>query len=228
MLDVLLAQALAAPNGPSDSGWHVGQIVSWDESSGTNVVMVNNVALTNLKSIATGIGVQFQAGDNVLILRKQTQYIIMGEMQVPGGNQSNQIKSATVNTGESTASTTFTDLATLGPQVTVNIGSNRRALVFVGARILCSGSPANQYIGGQAGFQVTGASAMGPGFSAWCLQYSVSGVGIGFTQDVLHSVVLTAADGLNAGSNTFTMKYLSTLASPTCGFQGRILTVIPF
>lgn len=224
-----MTAGFAPPTGPEDVAFHTGQIVTWDDLSGVNTVTVNGVVLSNLKVVQSGIGLSYFAGDVVVIMRKQTQYFILGKVGSPGVGAANQIQSATISTFESTAATSFTDLATVGPSVTVNIGSSRRCLLITGAIIYCTGNPVGQFIGGSIGAQITGASAIGPGFGALQNAFSANATsGAGLQNYATRVSLITAADGLNAGSNTFTCKYYSQLSSPTCGFSARNITVIPF
>ena len=225
----LLTQGIRGPVGPEDAGFHTGTVITWDEATQANSVYVNGTVLNNVRAIQSGIGVLYQAGDVVVLIRKQTQYFVLGKVSAPGGNNSNQIKSATISTFESTAATSFTDLATVGPSVTVTIGSSRRCLLITGAIIYCTGNPVGQFIGGSIGAQITGASAIGPAFGALQNAFSANATnGAGFQNYATRVSLVTAADGLNAGNNTFTCKYYSQLSSPTCGFSARNITVIPF
>lgn len=227
----LMTAGFAQPSGPEDSAFHTGQIITWDELSGVNTVLINGVVLSNLKIIQSGIGVTYSANDVVVIMRKQTQYFIMGKVAAPGAGLTNQIKAAAVATNQTTATTTYTDLATVGPQVTVTIGSSRRCLVIVDCRITCAtAGQAAQYVGGSMGFAVSGASTIAAGNGALNIQFysGPTAPNIAWNQATSHTVVLQSADGLNAGSNTFTAKYYSQTANPVCGFEARNIVVIPF
>ncbi|NBH01931.1 hypothetical protein [Amycolatopsis sp. SID8362] len=220
--------AAATPPGGSDIAHYTGQILSWDELTGLNSVLVNGATVSNLRVIRGGIGLAYQPGDTVLIEKRMSQWYILGNVGAPGAGAANQIGSAEVTTSETTGSTTYTDLATPGPSLTVNIGSSRRCLLMVGARISCAGTASNAYIGGSATANVTGASnipIVGTVSLGVLAQTSPVAGGVGtFTRNF----VLTAANGLNQGANTFTMQYRSNFASPVCGFSERNITVIPF
>lgn len=230
-LDPVLTQALSSPSGPEDSGWHTGIVRSWDELSGVNVVEVNGIALTNLKSSQTGIGVQYSTGDNVLILRKQTQYVVMGLLNLPGTQSANQIRYAEVSTPEATASTTYTDLATVGPTLSnVLIGSARRFLLMVNCRVFVSGTvAANTLVGGDMTVNITGASTLavvGTVSGIWMGNGVANGTGGG--GHFIRTWVMTSSNGINQGLHTFTAQYRSRLAAPTAQFSDRNITVIPF
>lgn len=224
----LITAGMRGPTGNDDSGFYTGTVLAWDEVSGTNSVLVNNVPLNNLKSIQAGIGLLYAAGDTVMIVRKQTQYFVMGKISAPGGNNANQVKYAEISANESTGSTTYTDLATFGPQLTINIGSSRRCLLLVGVRTNVAGTASNQYIGGSATVNVTGESnipVVGTTTSGILAQTTPI---VGLSVSCVRSFVLSAGNGLNPGPNTFTMQYKSNFASPTCAFAERNITVIPF
>jgi hypothetical protein len=88
----LITAGMRGPTGAEDAAWHTGTVLSWDESSGVNSVLVGGTAIPNLKTVQAGIGIQFQPGDTVMIVRKQTQYFVLGKETAPGGNNANLIK----------------------------------------------------------------------------------------------------------------------------------------
>lgn len=225
-LDPVLTQALASPSGPEDSGWHTGIVRSWDESSGVNVVEINGIALTNLKSVQSGIGVQYNAGDNVLILRKQTQYVVVGLVQSPGGQQSTQIQAGYISTTESTASTSKVNLATVGPVVNVNIGSSRRCLVLAAVFMSASAVNINAYFGGAAYVDISGATTRTNSVQV-IKQFFCSGAASeGFGETMSYAQLQV---GLNPGPTTFSMLYSGgPAAGITTSFSSRSLVVIPF
>jgi hypothetical protein len=228
-----LAAALAAANAsaPSTGGDdYTGKILSWDDATGVNSVEINGGAVSNLRVLQSGIGLQYQPGDVVLVKRRMSQWYILGKVAAPGAGAANQIQSAQYVPRELTSSTTFTDLTTVGPSVTVYIGSSRRCLVIHTARVGAVGNPVGAYVGGGVGFQVTGASAIGPAFGAVAEVYSANATsGAGIYQSATKTTTLTAADGMGQGFNTFTLKYFSANGSnPQCGFEAREITVIPF
>ncbi len=113
---------------------------------------------------------------------------------------------ATVNTSQATSSSSYTDLATSGPAVTVTTGT--KALVIITCDIE-SGSGTAAYVS----YAVSGASSI----SATDLEASYSNTGT--TRFAFHSVPT-----LTAGSNTFTVKYRSESGSKT--FARRNIFVI--
>jgi hypothetical protein len=124
--------------------------------------------------------------------------------------------SAEVTTGQSTTSSSYTDLATSGPAVTVTTGT--KAFVIITASI---SNNSNGY-GSTASYAVSGATTI----SAQD-KYSVSmrqdGTNPG--RHVQKASVGYMIENLTAGSNTFTMKYKAETGS-TADFSDRLITVI--
>lgn len=119
------------------------------------------------------------------------------------------IRSARVDTSQTTTSTSFTDLATAGPAVTVTTGTS--ALVWVGARANCSTT--NNSI---MGFAISGASTVAGDDTK---SYWVAGT------NPVASGALFLVTGLTAGSNIFTCKYK--VNADTGTWQYRTITVFP-
>ncbi|QRP48012.1 hypothetical protein [Amycolatopsis sp. FDAARGOS 1241] len=222
LLAALIAEAGQGPSGARDLSNYTGQIVAWDEISGTNVVHVNGGDIPNMRVVASGIGLAYEVGDVVNITARGTQWFINGKVGAPGAGAGNQIASGDVPADQSTSSTTYTDLATFGPQVTVTIGSSRRALVLLSAFFQLVSNDVN-YAGGWMGFTVTGASSIGVNRT---IQAQIAAAGLGTFGS--RAMLFTAADGLNAGVNTFTCKYRADNSTYPCTFGSRNITVIPF
>jgi hypothetical protein len=121
--------------------------------------------------------------------------------------------SANVTTSESTTSTTLTDLATVGPQVTVTCGS--QCLVLMNATVANGTSG----VASSIGFDISGATTS-PASQIYISLLTASGG----QQATMGGVRM--AIGMTAGSNTFTMKYV--VGAGTGTFQRRFLTVLPF
>lgn len=127
--------------------------------------------------------------------------------------------SALVETAEITSSSTYTDLTTFGPAVTVTTGT--KALVIINAAV-----SSNQTNGqGRYSFGVTGATTLAAadarsGF-AKVAPTLVGSQGV-LTYSTGFSMILT---GLTAGSNTFTMKYLG-VNGDALTYRTRNITVI--
>jgi hypothetical protein len=129
-------------------------------------------------------------------------------------NSLSGVSGAAVATAQTSSSTGYTDLATVGPQVTVNTGS--RALVLIGAGTSNSTAPAFCYVG----VAVTGASAIAAADAQAAVWLNINNANT--TSQLSFAYLLT---GLTPGSNTFTAKYKVSAGTGT--FSNRTLAVIP-
>lgn len=122
--------------------------------------------------------------------------------------------SANILTVETTTSTTYTDLATVGPAVTLTTGAN--ALVIVTASLSNSGSAVSNF--NLMGYAVSGASTVA----------ATDNTALSATSNPANSetqMSMATVVGLTAGSNTFTAKYK--VGAGTGSFSRRVITVIP-
>jgi hypothetical protein len=122
-------------------------------------------------------------------------------------------QTAAVATSETTASASYTDLATVGPAVTVTTGTSALVTVY------CL---AGNNTGGQAcfmGFAVSGATTVAAA-DAFSVEYFSS---VGNNNSRICATFLVT--GLTAGSNVFTAKYKA--SANTATFLDRKITVVP-
>ena len=122
------------------------------------------------------------------------------------------IDEANINTNESTTSTSFTDLASPGPQVTASSGTV--ALISVTAQFAVTTAGET----GEVQWVVSGASSL----NATALAYT--GLASG---DVRRQSGLAMSTLLTAGSNTFKLEYRS-VGGGTVSFSNRRIAVWPF
>lgn len=140
----LITQGIRGPVGPEDSAWHVGKILSWSSSTGLNTVFVNGSTLTNLKALAPSIGTEYTAGQDVLIIRKQTQYVIIGPVTTPGSVGSTpptQVDGVGGTLSPAAGANVFRDLdggAGLSPSFNVKLAPRQRCLFMWGAKDISS------------------------------------------------------------------------------------------
>lgn len=121
------------------------------------------------------------------------------------------IATASVNTQQTTTSTSYTDLATSGPAVTITTGT--KALVIITALYYASGTENFSLIG----FDISGATTV-----AASNEFSLTNRSTSSTPIIQASAVYLVS-GLTAGSNTFTMKYRVTAS--TGFFENRKIIV---
>lgn len=120
-----------------------------------------------------------------------------------------------VSTEENTTSTSYTDLTTSGPAVTITTGT--KALVIVKARIFANTTGQSAYMS----TDISGASSVSAADDYGLVQMSAS------TQNPRLNVASAHVyTGLTAGSNTFTAKYKSSNASSAAYFRYREIIVI--
>ncbi|MDT0387802.1 hypothetical protein [Streptomyces dubilierae] len=136
-----------------------------------------------------------------------------GHFAVSDTNEISERVSATASVlmSETTTSTSYTDLATVGPTVTVETGP--AALVAVHGAIDNSGAGSSRM-----SYAVSGVSTIAEADNRGIGVYGVAGAGIVASAVVLHT-------DLTPGINTFTAKYR--VASGTGTFNSRRIVVFP-
>lgn len=215
---------LLTSGGQGDFGFRQGTVISWDAQTGANVIDVGGEPFDNIPMLAIS-SVTMAAGDSVGVLRFKSTYFLLGRIAVAGSG-SMQTRSAKVTASETRSSTSYGNLATIGPVIPdVYIGGSRQCLVLVRAAAGVLGNGADQ---ANANVEVSGASSIAPLNTSAALIGSVgSPLGTHVQASIMSNVVLTAEEGLNEGFNTFTMVYKSGLGAQVV-FSDRSLTVIPF
>lgn len=122
---------------------------------------------------------------------------------------------ATVAASQSTTSSTFVNLATVGPSVTVNTGSQAIVSLYSAMSVNTSNNQA------EAGYAVSGATIIAA-TSTRVIQ--IDGTPSG---DELRIGATFFQSGLNPGVNTFTMQYRAPTAGVSATFVDRHIVVIP-
>lgn len=236
VLATLLSRSVGGAPEQPELGFHQGIVLAWDQSTGSNTVLIGDSPINNVPVLAAG-SVLIGVGDVVGVLRVRTQYLVMGRISVL--SQALTIRTAYEPANSFTVGATYANLnSTVGPTITdVYIGPSRRCIVFLSAFASATDE-------GYAAmhFQVTGASTINPptGSSAFSkgafLGSSVAGAGSDATMvggSATRQFILTQSDGLNEGLNTFTAKYLGcndsggTPTNNDCEFSERVIIVMP-
>lgn len=119
-----------------------------------------------------------------------------------------------VNTSESTASTSYTDLTTSGPAVTATTGTS--ALVFYQAQMSNTSSTGINYVS----MAISGATTNSANDNR-AIIYEQPGA----SDKDIRMAVYEFATALTAGSNTFTLKYR--VSAGTGNFNKRGIAVLP-
>jgi len=131
----------------------------------------------------------------------------------PGGFPASA--TATVDTSQTTTSTSYTDLTTAGPAVTVTTGT--KALVNVS----CWGSTNTAERAQSVSFAVSGATTLAVADNIGSV---ASHPLAGYEQIIGRGLIIS---GLTAGSNTFTMKYKSApQGGVTSNWKYRVISVV--
>jgi hypothetical protein len=124
------------------------------------------------------------------------------------------VSSATIGTSQTTSTTSFTDLSTVGPSVTVNVSSNGILLIDLLARHGAASSAALM------SFELSGANILSASDDR-----SIATFNSGDEQQCGGRFYLS---GLNAGSTTITAKYRrGASGSGSASFARRTITVTP-
>lgn len=218
-----LLAAAAGGGGRSPLGFHQGVIEAWDETDNTNTVRIQGNVFTDLKVLTTSDTIMLGPGDVVGILRFQTTYFVLGRISSPGAGDGLRIRTATEPDVTSTSSTSFVDLG--GPTLSdVYIGSRRTCLVMASCQHQIAGCA------GDMAFEVSGASTIAPEHTSvnWAT-YGTNDPDWNHIAQITAWSVLTAADGLQPGLNTFTARYKFSPFGPGtfAAFAVRTLVVFP-
>lgn len=227
---------------PSGKGvtFRQGVIIAWDPDTAENVVQVGDSLLENLPILNTSEASLLAPGAVVGILVSGATWAIMGRFTFPGTPEAvssiqsitSRIKASSDSGVGSRNSTSYGDLTgtAVGPEVTIRIGSSGRALVFWGAEIGQSANY-NELVTPHVGVEVSGATSIAAN-SENAFNVNLRHPGTGFVGEALSQFWLQAAtfhlfEGLNAGDNTFTMKYRhdTMLPAGAVNFSAREIAV---
>lgn len=211
---LLVAGMQQQGNGNTDIGMHTGVVQAWDDTTGLNSVLINGSTFDNLSVITAGPAINIEAGDTVVIFRIQTQYFIFGKVAAAGASAAMRSVSDFTAAGESTSSSTFTDLATVGPTVTAYVGPSKQALVMLSTSVTVPIA-----VTARMSFAISGASTQAAATFRSAHYFSGEAGAIIRLSNIVQVVDLTP------GLNTFTAKYLSDGGSTA--FVNRSLAVIP-
>jgi hypothetical protein len=211
------APSAGARQAPGESGLAQGIVVAWNALAGTNKVRVRGKVFDNLLSGLGAEGGLVRPNDTVLCARLGNTYAVTNRCDLPGQEQRSLgvTYSQTITLTDATASGVFQRRN--GPQVSVYIGSSRRAMVTLSAEILVENNVE------RVGVQVVGVSSIAA--VDWkCLAFSSE---VGELQ-ATRTLIFEAADGLNEGLNTFqTMHKTANHLDPPLVGEVQI-TVQPF
>lgn len=231
---------LLVPKGPAAGNvtFKQGVVQAWNTATGANTVRVAGTDFADLPLVDSSDLVLISPGDVVGILVVTsgsggfaTMFIIGRATGVgdPGIGAAaafvedlidRRTEEATVSASQATTSTGYTDLATVGPAVTIDVRASGRIQVTVSA-LLTYSNTAGGLAGGAMGFALSGsntAAANDPqslfaGFNS----ATTAGIDLGSSRVVVLS-------GLTPGATTVTCKYRT--RGTSCSFRDRHLAVV--
>lgn len=140
---------------------------------------------------------------------------------LPSGGLTGAVASL-IPAGEQITSTTYADLPTVGPQVTLTPGASGTVIVLLSAEV-----SAQNFYGTQQAFMTVALSGGNTLAAADANALSNMDWSGGNSQDDDHAMFMSILTGLAAASTTFTAKYRYSIASGFGFFAARSMVVIP-
>ncbi|WP_213452901.1 hypothetical protein [Rhizomonospora bruguierae] len=200
--------------------------MEWDPLTARNMIMVRGATLTDVPILNTNEAVSLTPGAVVGLLASGRNWFILGRVTVPGTPAAasalalGRTEGRVVHNSESTNSTAYADLATVGPTMTVQIGPSGRALVMIGAMVMWGDGGGFTELEAYVSYAYSGASARGAGDGA---SFSPT---VSASINVQQGSFVDFIGGLPAGDYTFTAKYR--VSNGSAFFNHRVLVVLPF
>lgn len=135
-----------AASGAQPLSYRQGTIVTFNQITLQNSVRVGRTVLNDLPLLGVAEADTLGPGSVVGLMSTGTEYAIVGRFVRPNtadatdaiNRLSNSIRSAQITTSEDTTSTTFTDLATIGPVVQITVKSSGKLLILISADMISS------------------------------------------------------------------------------------------
>jgi hypothetical protein len=229
---------LLAPSPGKPVSFRQGVIVSWDQTTAENTVLVGGALMENLTILNTSEAAILAEGDVVTILTSGSTWGILGRMTIPGTPEAVSALSALrtasdlVTATETYSSSSFGDLATYGPEVEIIVGASGRILVTLSATMeyeALRGFGLNS-AGAAMSFDMSGANSLAASSLRSVrgrIEYNTAQVPT-FDTDltgVLDASKVVLLEGLDPGLTTFTAKYATHGASTPVSFGNRVITV---
>ncbi len=220
-----------------------GTVLEWNPVTLENVIEVGTSPMVNLPVLGVGEATTIVPGSIVGLMVVGGTYAVIGRLVIPGSAEASeavslldaQIKSAQIFANENCASTTFTDLTTIGPVVQTNVGPSGRVLVIATGQLGWTSAAAGTiFMRGDLGVDLTGANIHAPDIVVdplLPLDAETWAVSAGTIQNANARTITGQAvlEGLNPGPTQFKLMYRkSTLGAGAadCQFARRTLTVI--
>jgi hypothetical protein len=226
-----------------------GVILTFNQITLQNTVLVGDTVLTDLPILGVGEATLLRPESvvGIIVIGEDTRaksYAIIGRLVTPNTAEAtsavslfnSQIYSDQISSlpsGESTSSTTYVDLATLGPQVTVPVGPTGRILIIATAQMQWGTLvTAHQSGGGVFNVAFSGANTRTPNDNVdqlvgiYTNDITVSAGTVGFA-NIISVTTQAIFSGLNPGDTAIKMMYRKAgAATVDPNFFRRTLTVI--
>lgn len=236
-----LVSLLARPEpGPAQPvGYRQGVIISYDQTTGANQVLVGGTTVTDLPLLNTSEALLLTPGAVVGILTAGPSWFIIGRVTVPGTADAlsalSMISSRIIAGSDSSAGTRSSDAwgdlsgTSVGPSVTVTISASGKALAWWAAGYGATGTWESLSTGGIS-VAVSGATTVSPS-GDWALghfmEFPVSpNPGAALVSASHQNCLMHLFEGLNPGQHTFTMKYRNRRNSGDVIFESRRIAVL--
>ena len=217
-LSELLSVSSNAATGKPDLEYHTGYVVAWNSITGENTIRVLGSIVQDVPVLSTSDSVLMDVDQVVGMLRFKSTYFILGRVTPAGQSNVFNMSYHQVNDTGSTTSTTFTDLATFGPFVDVNVSTSSRALVHMSAEVSNPGLEL-AYVG----LQVIGAKNYGPNIEMQLLSNNPVGESMTIPCSTFR---LFTSNEISPGPARFVMKY-ACLNGTSVSYSFRKLLVYP-
>jgi len=222
---------------PAESSQNVsyrqGVIKAFNQNTLQNTVTVGGVDMFDLPVLGVAETASYRPGVVVGLMVVNTSWSIIGRFVIPNTADATDaitqlgqgVVTDFIATNESTTSGAFTDLATIGPTVTINIKASGKALVIFGCTIGVDAAVSSLW-GGFMNFVATGANSLTtpPGG----LGYDYKNVSATVTGGALWSISrIIPLTGLNPGLTTFVAKYAVAFGGggETAFFKNRSMAI---
>lgn len=230
------------PPGPSQKvGYRQGTVLEFDQLTLNNVVDVGGTRMVNLpllgvsdaSTLVTGAVVGLLAIESTL---GTTTYGITGRWVIPGTAAaaeaisllSVKTKADSIATQETCSTFGFSDLTTVGPTVTIDVGPSGRLLVILTSQIQWIDADAADGNGGLVSVAMSGANTMTANAGAAVINPTAFFASTSTANAAVQGTYTAAAvfSGLNPGTTTLTMKYSIYIAGETTDFGKRTVVAI--
>lgn len=211
-----------------------GTIITFDPVTLANTVLVGETIMSNLALLGVAEADTYVTGAQVVIHLFEGSWAIVGRYVTPNtaaatdavNRLGNGTVSASVLAGESTTSTSFTDLTTVGPIVNAIVKGSGKLLVVLSASMLAqdTGASSGAYmavdvVASNGTTVITAAAFLGP------LGFEYSDNASHLIGDSIHAA-RTSLLSLSPDAYTLTAKYSSASGGNDANFFNRNVTCI--